>query len=478
MTPLRISTAHLFLAVCAMLPAPLAAQTLAAPAAAAQLAHLEVVRLQSGKELRGLIEGETKTHLDFIEFFRPQGKPTYAVARRIDLRRVEAVERLPKEQRATLVRQASRFRNRARIEQRRMESLSLAKREVDGATQWIYRPTGERAFFTLRSTMSEEMTRRAIVRIEQIFTAYRRLMPPRAGPRKQLQVVLFGSMHEYREFLGREQLDIDHPAFYSTRRNLIAAGSQLEGLRDALRKSRAEQAAILRDVERMKRALPKTLRKLNARLEIQGLDKELRKRITGQRRQRIETALERLRQQARTNDRYNADKFDKVTARMFTRLYHEAFHAYLENFVYPVEQHDLPRWLNEGMAQVFEQGQLDDGMLRIDAPNRQALLKLQTLLRGRRAVSLATVLSAKQSAFLVTHTGGIGSREHYLVSWGLAYYLTFERPLLTRKAMDRYTGPEAARMPPVARFERLVGTSLEQFEQAWRKAILEMRPVR
>ena len=44
--------------------------------------------------------------------------------------------------------------------------------------------------------------------------------------------------------------------------------------------------------------------------------------------------------------------------------------------------------------------------------------------------------------------------------------------------MDRYADPEAAKMPPVARFERLVGTSLEQFEQDWRKAILAMRPVR
>ena len=32
----------------------------------------------------------------------------------------------------------------------------------------------------------------------------------------------------------------------------------------------------------------------------------------------------------------NAAQFDLVTGEMFSRLYHEAFHAYLENFVYPL----------------------------------------------------------------------------------------------------------------------------------------------
>jgi hypothetical protein len=303
-------------------------------------------------------------------------------------------------------------------------------------------------------------------------------MPPREGPRRQLDIVLFGSMQEYRDFLGREQLDIDHPAFYSSRRNLIAAGSQLEGLRGALRKSQAKQAAILQEVERIKNGLTTEFRKLTAELKQQGVDGDIIKRITSERRQRTESKLERLRLQARSNDRRNAAKFDTVTARMFTRLYHEAFHAYLENFVYPDEHHDVPRWLNEGMAQVFEQGQLEDGLLRIDAPNRQALLQLQSLLKSKRPISLAQVLSAKQSAFLVTHRSGVGSREHYLVSWGLAYYLTFDRPLLSREAMDRYTRADASKVPSVARFERLVGSSLEQFEREWRQAILAIRPVR
>ena len=41
--------------------------------------------------------------------------------------------------------------------------------------------------------------------------------------------------------------------------------------------------------------------------------------------------------------------------------------------VYNPATHDVPRWLNEGLAQVFEGGQLESGSLRIDAPDRVKL---------------------------------------------------------------------------------------------------------
>ena len=44
---------------------------------------------------------------------------------------------------------------------------------------------------------------------------------------------------------------------------------------------------------------------------------------------------------------------------MFARAYHESFHAYLENYVYPHDHYDVPRWLNEGLAVMMEGGILD-----------------------------------------------------------------------------------------------------------------------
>ena len=69
---------------------------------------------------------------------------------------------------------------------------------------------------------------------------------------------------------------------------------------------------------------------------------------------------------------------------MFVRLFHEAFHAYLENYVYPQTDHDVPRWLNEGLAQVFEGGQLESGSLRLDAPDTARLKLLQEDFAARK----------------------------------------------------------------------------------------------
>ena len=66
---------------------------------------------------------------------------------------------------------------------------------------------------------------------------------------------------------------------------------------------------------------------------------------------------------------------------------------------------------------------------------------------------------------------GAAARRHYLYAWGLAYYLTFEHRLLGSPALDRYVAPDARAVPPQQRFERLVGTPLEEFEPAWRKYI-------
>src|SRR5207249_622937 len=50
----------------------------------------------------------------------------------------------------------------------------------------------------------------------------------------------------------------------------------------------------------------------------------------------------------------NTDGYHQERRRMFRRLFHEAFHAYLNTFVYPPEEGEMPRWFNEGLAQVFE----------------------------------------------------------------------------------------------------------------------------
>ncbi|GAG51144.1 unnamed protein product, partial [marine sediment metagenome] len=176
-------------------------------------------------------------------------------------------------------------------------------------------------------------------------------------------------------------------------------------------------------------------------------------------------------------DRRNQQVLDQVERQMFERLYHEAFHAYLENYVYDGQHHDVPRWLNEGLAQVFEDGRLESGTLRIDAPRKSALMRLQGDLQSAERLSLAEVLSAEPEVFLVTHTQkGRASSRHYLYSWGLAYYLTFNKGILAADVLEEYVADSQRSVAPRKRFEQLVDMPLEDFESAWRKEMLALKP--
>ena len=167
-------------------------------------------------------------------------------------------------------------------------------------------------------------------------------------------------------------------------------------------------------------------------------------------------------------DRKNAARFNDVAGRMFTRLAHEAFHAYLETHVYPRQTFDVPRWLNEGLAQIFEAGLLESDSLRIDTPNWIALSQLQNDLRSSRPLELAELLSAGSDTFLSAHTADSeAASRFYYYSWGLAYYLAFEPGILGSSQFEAYLSPAAAKLPPVARFEKLVGMPLTEFQARW-----------
>ncbi|MEX0585400.1 MAG: hypothetical protein WD176_02060, partial [Pirellulales bacterium] len=89
---------------------------------------------------------------------------------------------------------------------------------------------------------------------------------------------------------------------------------------------------------------------------------------------------------------------------------------------------------------------------------------------------LSQVLSADRRSFLVAHGDGVGTSSlHYAYSWGLAHYLTFERPVLGSAALDEYVARGYERVEATARFEQLTGTTLGDFEPQWRKYILGLK---
>jgi hypothetical protein len=169
----------------------------------------------------------------------------------------------------------------------------------------------------------------------------------------------------------------------------------------------------------------------------------------------------------------NEAAFANATGQVFAQLYHEAFHAYVENYVCPQGETTLPLWLNEGLAQIFEAGQVEADSLRIDAPDRTRLTQLQDDLRGERPLTIQEVLLADEQEFL-NPASSRSAQRYYLYAWGLAYYLAFDRNRLRPEVLDAFLSNSEG-FGPAARFTRLVEMPIAKFERLWREAILAMR---
>lgn len=425
--------------------------------------ELDRLALTDGNQVEGLLLSEKSGRLEFVEIRRRPGQPMQATIRRLDPSTVARKTLLEGKQRQRLLKRYRLYRNRVRIELGRMEAVKLDRADHEGVEYLVFRGDG----FGLWSAADEEMTRRCVVRIEQIMRAYQQLLPPRAQRAgASFRVLLYGSMDDYRGYLQRLGLNIDNPAFYSAPKNIIVAGSDLTRYADRLEQIRAENAALIRRYDQV----------LNPQFdnELARLSKELRRRglpldEIGQRRAAWDREYRATLRRIKETDRRNESKFAQVTQRMFVRLNHEAFHAYLENHVYPHRTHDTPRWLNEGLAQIFEGGIIEADTLRVDAADPARLAQLQRDLSDN-PLPLAQLLKSEERHFLAAHLAA-ASQRRYVYSWGLAYYLTFYEDLLGRDELEWYVSPEAARLDPIARFERLVGDDLPRFESRWRYAM-------
>jgi hypothetical protein len=288
-------------------------------------------------------------------------------------------------------------------------------------------------------------------------------------------------MDEYRRHLAAQGLVLENPAYYSSARNTIAAGSDLVRYAERLAEVRRQNDELRKQFEVQNREVNRRLAELAAKMRAAGISKadiDYEQRIRKAAWDREFKAL--VGEGGKTGelariDRKNAERFEEVAGQMFHRLFHEAFHAYVENYAFPSAQFRVPRWLNEGLAQVFENGQIDaEDTLRIDAPNRQTLVDLQIDL-ARERLPLASLLAAEENSFLYVHGDPHGSERHYRYSWGLAWHLAFDDDLLGSDRLAVYLSRNNPEASPQARFETLIGEPLPRFEANWRKAMLQLR---
>ena len=235
---------------------------------------------------------------------------------------------------------------------------------------------------------------------------------------------------------------------------------------------RREHQRLRQEYARLLAETPGRLKELSEKLRKAGLSNEERQKISVAEQRKWKDELATLDARIKAAERRNASRFQEVTGEMFGRLAHESFHAYLENFVYPRSSSRRAALAQRGTwPQTFEAGLLDGDSLRVDAPDARILARLKSDLPGPNPLPLAELLTADANQFISTHRGDAAqSSRLYLYSWGLAYFLAFEQPLLGTKKLERLRQPRHDR--PIRRSnvsKTLVGMPLDEFEERWRE---------
>lgn len=415
----------------------------------------------NGAKYRGLVLEETAKGVRFRVVRRPPGRSAVTLTTFFSRQEVDRIVKITDAERETVKGKLAELDPTGAGERKRMEGLELT------TTDWLGLKDGAKRYdseqFILASSASEDITRRAAVRLEQIFTAYARFLPPRARPSngRPLTILLAPDMGEYAQLLAGTSAPVLNPALFDPVGNRIVCGTDLRRLGQDL------GAARLHNVQQLA-----ALDKYEADIRLLYKDKDKDGRAE---RDRHLVPVAEQRKKIFAVEMANETKFNETTARLFALLYHESFHAYAANYAYPPMAPDdvkagkgtgeLPRWLNEGLAQIFETAILDGGELRVGHADRDRLKRVKALRGKENLLPASDLVRTGREAFLASHADQKSSADRtYLTSWAVAQHLVFEKRLLGTKSLDAFLAAVNSGGDPGRAFESLVGKSLAAYD--------------
>jgi hypothetical protein len=379
-------------------------QSLAQPQGAGTDAPLDVIYLKNGHSFKGVILQEEEDTVHFRHIVRLPGKPTFILDVVFFRNEIATIERTSPENRSAWLKKLEKLDPRGEKDQARRRQLALEKEESkDGRVLWKYK---DRWFTLVADLSNEELVRRVIVRLKDMFEAMHEYLGTRRTSPRTLVIRLFRSKELYQLALKERNLSVANPAVYLPERSEILVLAEWERLAEEYNKLRVKHETQLRDLERY--------------------EKQIRQHYHGQPPRAILEKINLLRSQLLRFDRENEAILDRQVQPLLQLCYHEAFHAYLDLYLFAGEAKSVPRWLNEGLAQIFETAIVETGEIRIGHVDTERLKQVQQLLRKKELPTLAELLQSESRHFLANHRfEDYISNRYFVASWALTYFLLF-----------------------------------------------------
>jgi hypothetical protein len=432
----------------------------------------DVVVRRKGPALKGLVVKQNAEYVTIKCINRNPGRPTIIFEEAIPRRDVDHVYLLDPKERDVLVKRIDAVRKERELLAGRLKLLEPGSKAPADAGDVVYlKPTEwppnkktralsyRSAQFELISTAQDELVQYTVIMLESAYIAYEKHLPPRHPKANPTTILLTRTMSEYLALVRDQGVDFFNPAFFDVAHNRILCGSDLYRLCEEVEECREYHAKLLVDLAKEEEAL---------RAAFKGKEKALAEFLQ---------PIEEKRKSIPITEKRNIERYHQARDRFFHRLYHEAFHAYLNTFVYSPDEAEVPRWLNEGLAQIFETAVVEAGELRVGHVDRERGVAIRQALARDTLVPVADLLRSGPQQFLVAHAAATQAADRqYLASWGLAFYLTFERKLLGTKVMDEYVTSLKRGADPLMAFETLVGQPLAAFEKDYLNYLKKLDP--
>lgn len=415
--------------------------------------EFDQLTLHNGSRIEGLVVEEATLHIRFQFLASKPGVRTLVFEVIYDRSEIASISKAKEPGRTLAKEHFNRIETSKKREASKVEELSLNKAPwIEGTgTAFFYKGP----YFELLSNAQESLVRLVAVRLDEIFGAYVNTLGQRHQPKKPVRVILFHTLDEYRTWQQKKGISILNPAVYDTKTDEILIGSDLGNQTRQLEELNTKHQGQLKELTDQKQ--------------------KLQKHYNGQAPALLTKQIQQLTYQLHTLHTENEATYARIEAAFYAILYHEAFHAYLEQWVFPSSTYFVPRWLNEGLAQIFENAFVEVDQLKIGRIDEKRLLEIQDEVRRGRFMTIHEILQAPAQQFFVRHTQeSFEADRHYDASWALTHFMTFELKLLGSPALVEFVSAPA-NADEVKRFEKLVGMPLESCQQRWEAYLLRLR---